>query len=463
MVTNVSREMKDAADQDLSTADIVTVRLKHVVEPTVQRFWCSQTQEQLQAVKWILWRSNQHLVPRFFATPHFWPRLHAMFLAGPPDDNAAAAADADADAAGPAVDPSKMFLHLSRHLILPRNSLWKRILRLYWAEMADAKTVVGVQIRRHGSVKKLFSVEVHQRMMECLVGQRLLPNTTTTSDDQSDDDDGDRPDSNSSAATVQRLTAQMRRVLPAAGRPATPVPRAANNTTGSSDWDSEPSSSRWEVVRPTLLLPATTHPPPPRRPFLRWPSHTQQRQQQQQPTETTVLMETRPQNVAADTAAAAGPGRPIVVLIASLRADYWDEMKAQYTAHPTADGSLVRVLQVTHDTNQRQSLAQMGDALVEMWLLSFADHLVISSWSTFGYVPIGLSGITGAYIMNVRGEQLRPEPACTRWRTSDPCNHFPFFDKAACPSSDAMMSPEQQAWMGQRIGPCETRTGIQLI
>ncbi|CAI0421177.1 unnamed protein product [Linum tenue] len=64
-------------------------------------------------------------------------------------------------------------------------------------------------------------------------------------------------------------------------------------------------------------------------------------------------------------------------------------------------------------------------ALVDVYLLSMCDVLVISPFSTFGYVASGLAGLNPWFLKNPGDYETKPlEPACRRAVSPEPCFLF---------------------------------------
>lgn len=56
------------------------------------------------------------------------------------------------------------------------------------------------------------------------------------------------------------------------------------------------------------------------------------------------------------------------------------------------------------DWNAQRSVAVIEDALVDMWILGEADEMIVSTWSTFGYVcntRLGVVALINVQWMNV--------------------------------------------------------------
>ncbi|ONK60866.1 uncharacterized protein A4U43_C08F23530 [Asparagus officinalis] len=121
--------------------------------------------------------------------------------------------------------------------------------------------------------------------------------------------------------------------------------------------------------------------------------------------------------------------RSKAVLMTSLSSGYFETIRNMYWENPTFNGEIVSVYQPSHEEYQ-QTEKQMHNmkAWAEMYLLSFSDSLVTSSWSTFGYVAQGLGGLK-PWILVKPENRTTPDPPCGRAMSMDPCFHAPpFYD-----------------------------------
>jgi len=134
-------------------------------------------------------------------------------------------------------------------------------------------------------------------------------------------------------------------------------------------------------------------------------------------------------------------------------------------------GPEVRFVMVSHEGSEQYSYEQARKALVEIWLLSFCNTALATSWwSTFGYVAQGLAGMRPR-ILNIRGgKHLEWEPACSDGQSPEPCLHYPFVG-AAIPLSSSINSEapapsntEHEVWMARHILGCQDEVnGLQLV
>ncbi|CAM6124512.1 unnamed protein product [Calypogeia fissa] len=151
-------------DVNLATAtdftevgNVLKFNLDHSQNWGDQQFFCSETRERIQEIEWVMWTSNQYLVPRLLTFPEFWPRLSTLFP-----------------------NPSHVFTHLGRYLLLPNNILWEKIFRIYSSYLSSAGKLVGIQIRRHSVADTgEFSALAFERVLNCLMAHKILPNISS--------------------------------------------------------------------------------------------------------------------------------------------------------------------------------------------------------------------------------------------------------------------------------------------
>ncbi|KAI9157636.1 hypothetical protein LWI28_025578 [Acer negundo] len=111
-----------------------------------------------------------------------------------------------------------------------------------------------------------------------------------------------------------------------------------------------------------------------------------------------------------------------VVLVTSLFQGYFEKLKKMYGEHPTKTGEVVAFYQPSHEGRQQTwQNSHNVQAWVEIYLLSLSDELVISAWSTFGYVAHGLRGIRPLILYN----RTASDPPCGRGFSLEPCYHTP--------------------------------------
>uniref|UniRef100_A0ACD5XSS0 Uncharacterized protein n=1 Tax=Avena sativa TaxID=4498 RepID=A0ACD5XSS0_AVESA len=120
-----------------------------------------------------------------------------------------------------------------------------------------------------------------------------------------------------------------------------------------------------------------------------------------------------------------GGARPTAVLITSLQAWFYDNMKGMYWERATANGEVVVFDQPSHEEVQRYGVkSHEYKAWAEMYLLSMADALVTSGESTFGYVAQGLSGMR-AWVLDMGKANSTVGWPCSRDMSMEPCYHVP--------------------------------------
>ncbi|XVF50087.1 hypothetical protein PTKIN_Ptkin04bG0066300 [Pterospermum kingtungense] len=117
------------------------------------------------------------------------------------------------------------------------------------------------------------------------------------------------------------------------------------------------------------------------------------------------------------------------VLITSLNAGYYERVRDMYWEHPTVTGEIISVYQPSHEEYQQTEKSfHNRKAWAEMYLLSLADALVTSSWSTFGYVAQSLGGLK-PWILYKPENRTAPDPPCRQVMSMEPCFHAPpFYD-----------------------------------
>ncbi|ESQ33019.1 hypothetical protein EUTSA_v10005557mg [Eutrema salsugineum] len=113
------------------------------------------------------------------------------------------------------------------------------------------------------------------------------------------------------------------------------------------------------------------------------------------------------------------------VLITSLTTGYFEILKTMYWEKPTVTRDVIGIHQPSHEGHQQtEKLMHNRKAWAEMYLLSLTDKLVISAWSTFGYVAQGLGGLR-AWILYKQENQTNIDSPCGRAMSPDPCFHAP--------------------------------------
>ncbi|MQM11893.1 hypothetical protein Taro_044803 [Colocasia esculenta] len=120
-------------------------------------------------------------------------------------------------------------------------------------------------------------------------------------------------------------------------------------------------------------------------------------------------------------ARAGDPTKMKSVLLTSLYSGYFDKIKDMYWEHQAVGGVVLSMHQPTHEERQQTDKKSHDlKSWAEMNLLSLADVLVTSAWSTFGYTGQGLGGITPWILLRPKKGEM-PEPACVRDISMEPC------------------------------------------
>ncbi|XP_042380519.1 fucosyltransferase 2-like [Zingiber officinale] len=113
--------------------------------------------------------------------------------------------------------------------------------------------------------------------------------------------------------------------------------------------------------------------------------------------------------------------KPKAVLVTSLKSEYFERIRDTYYRNATATGEVIGVYQPSHEEKQfTEKLDHNVKALAEIYLLSLSDSLIMSQYSTFGYVAQGLGGIRPWLLVRPDDENL-----CLQSSTMEPCFHFP--------------------------------------
>ncbi|CAA6674867.1 unnamed protein product [Spirodela intermedia] len=122
-----------------------------------------------------------------------------------------------------------------------------------------------------------------------------------------------------------------------------------------------------------------------------------------------------------------------VVLITTLHSQFSDRTRNMYCEHPSKGGVLVSIHQPSHEEWQQMELENHDlKAWAEIYLLCFADVLVTSAESAFGYIAHGPAGIR-PWILKSSYSGRMPEPSCVRDTSIYPCFHsLPWYDCESC-------------------------------
>ncbi|RCV20742.1 hypothetical protein SEVIR_4G080800v4 [Setaria viridis] len=124
-----------------------------------------------------------------------------------------------------------------------------------------------------------------------------------------------------------------------------------------------------------------------------------------------------------------GAGRGVksnAVVITSLKAWYYEQMKGMYWENATAGGEVVVVSQPSHEEYQHYGVkSHEYKAWAEIYLLSLTDLLVTTGKSTFGYVAQGLAGMRPWVLLGqANGTAGNNRPPCSRDVSPEPCFHI---------------------------------------
>nr|PNR52533.1 hypothetical protein PHYPA_008907 [Physcomitrium patens] len=116
-----------------------------------RRFFCPAEQKLLGRIPWLLFRSNQYMIPGLYFLPEFRKALNHLF----PD--------------------REVFLHAGRYLLNPSNDIWGRITKFYDGYLAGADKRVGIQVR---SWTPEYKPVISDHILKCAVDTNILPNLT---------------------------------------------------------------------------------------------------------------------------------------------------------------------------------------------------------------------------------------------------------------------------------------------
>ncbi|CAN6275844.1 unnamed protein product [Urochloa humidicola] len=173
-----------------------------------------------------------------------------------------------------------------------------------------------------------------------------------------------------------------------------------------------------------------------------------------------------PVHVSDELASSAANGQPAkrkAVLVVSLHGEYSEKLREMYDkgkGSTTAgrDREAVSVYQPTHLGAQRSGEKEHNQqAFAEMVLLGFADSVVTTAASTFGYVGHGLAGLR-PWVLVSAVDGKAPDTPCRHAPTIEPCFHSP-------PNYDCRAKADGDAGrMVRHIRHCEDfPQGVQLV
>lgn len=143
-----------------------------------------------------------------------------------------------------------------------------------------------------------------------------------------------------------------------------------------------------------------------------------------------VLREKLLPNVTLEDESFSEPGKEssVAVVVASLQQAYYERVKGFYLNGPTENSAYVSVHTPSHEGQQKESFEHDKKAWADIYLLSLSDTLVTSSWSTFGYIAQGLSGVTPWILTKTKlsttaEETIHVNGPCRRGASLEPCFH----------------------------------------
>ncbi|CAI5484106.1 unnamed protein product, partial [Closterium sp. Yama58-4] len=115
------------------------------------------------------------------------------------------------------------------------------------------------------------------------------------------------------------------------------------------------------------------------------------------------------------------------VFVSSLSIRHMLDLETHYAQHLTIGNTFVSFWSLTNEGRETRDEQQLIDAVMDMWILSFSDRLLITHISSFGRTAVGLAGIE-AYsmaitVIKMRGVDWRKStgPVCERV-SSEPCD-----------------------------------------
>lgn len=116
-----------------------------------RRFFCPAEQKLLSRIPWLLFRSNQYMLPGLYFLPEFRQALNHLF----PD--------------------RAVFLHAGRYLLNPSNEIWNRVTKFYDGYLASADKRVGIQVR---SWTPEYKPVISDHILKCVTDTNILHNST---------------------------------------------------------------------------------------------------------------------------------------------------------------------------------------------------------------------------------------------------------------------------------------------
>ncbi|WOL08786.1 hypothetical protein Cni_G17539 [Canna indica] len=110
------------------------------------------------------------------------------------------------------------------------------------------------------------------------------------------------------------------------------------------------------------------------------------------------------------------------VLVVSLHSGYFEKLRNRYYEHSTATGEVISVYQPSQEEEQHtEKQSHNVKALSEIFLLSFSDTLLTTTFSTFGYISYGLGGVRPWLLLKPENDV---DPPCRQSLSAEPCFHF---------------------------------------
>jgi xyloglucan fucosyltransferase len=109
------------------------------------------------------------------------------------------------------------------------------------------------------------------------------------------------------------------------------------------------------------------------------------------------------------------------VLVTSLYLGISDVLSRMYMENSTADGSLVSVMQPTHENIQFYGVDVNMQAYTEILLLSFSDNLLVTPISTFGGSAQAYGALSPWFIEHREQKNLS---SCQYSQTVEVCNQY---------------------------------------
>eukprot|EP00271_Cylindrocystis_brebissonii_P003446 TRINITY_DN14426_c0_g2_i1.p1 TRINITY_DN14426_c0_g2~~TRINITY_DN14426_c0_g2_i1.p1 ORF type:complete len:1114 (-),score=120.94 TRINITY_DN14426_c0_g2_i1:691-4032(-) len=173
-------------------------------------------------------------------------------------------------------------------------------------------------------------------------------------------------------------------------------------------------------------------------------------------------------------AAKGAQGQTVSVLLAATHSKVFHTLQQAYEAQGVENGTLVTVHRaMEHSRQSSLNPAHMGDAIVDIWLLSSCHKLITSASSAAGYIAAGLMGKQPYQLtLEALGDSMTPEQAafalakkeeskvpCPLAPSPEPCYHRP---PRTCPSSDASFAKAKGPANQPLFASCADSEGFML-